>query len=237
MASNFVSSTARISGESVQIGRNSYIGDGAYIEDHVTVGDYVAIGPEVQIFDHTTIGDDVRIGKGTLIGGRTYIGTKAVIGAGTNVGRGALILEGAKVCPDAVLSGSSDARTLQMNVSIGPGVFLHNEVELGGGAVVPTQRTIASLGNLGAKNRVITIYGSDAGPLVSLGCQIGETLDVIRARVGAQTNSSAASAATYQPYLPIIEQIGLVVQRAYEIEAGLVGEIQVMRKELVGIAG
>jgi UDP-3-O-[3-hydroxymyristoyl] glucosamine N-acyltransferase len=198
--------------ESLKIGVGSYIGDGAVIDENVTVGEQSSIFAEAQIGYGSRIGNDVLIGHGTRIKDR------------------ALILDGARICPNTVKSGSRDAKTLLDGVTIGEGVLLHDEVELGVGAIIPSQRTIAFLGSFGAKNRVVTIYGSDKGPRYSVGCQIGVGLKTLRDRVAKATYSTAESAGTYEPFLGIFHKVGDTVQTAYDKEARQVEDMKNLRR-------
>src|SRR5690606_28859301 len=88
------------------------------------------------------------------------------------------------------------------------------------------------IGNFGAKNRVVTIYGSNRGPRFSVGCQIGVSYDVLRDRVANNSQTTSESAGMYNPFLPIFNQIALTVQKAFDAESSLIDELREMRKEL-----
>jgi len=197
------------------------------------------IGPEsvierkADIARNVTIGGNSRVGEWSFIGESTYVGNGVKIGPRTKIFSYGLLLDGAQICPNPVRTHSTDARTLYDRASVGPGVLLHDEVELGYGAIIPTQRTIASLGNFGVKNRVVTIYGSDIGPRISIGCQIGVSFETIVDRISDRSDTEEASASTYEPFKDIFSSIGLVVQTAYDKETGLVEEIKAMREDLI----
>lgn len=191
-----------------------------------------SVGNGSKIFGLVATEEGVVIGRSTQIAGPAFIGEGVRIGPKVRIDEGAMILEGARICPDDVSSRSSDARTLGPNVSVGPCVSLHNEAELGPRAIVPTQRTVACIGNFGTKNRVVTVYGSLDGPRYSIGCQIGVSLHEIEDNVNDSTNTSAQSAATYLPYLPVFRSIGSNVQQAFDREQPLVDEMIARRTEL-----
>lgn len=209
---------------------NTHISPLAFIDPTAT------LAPDVRVGAAAHISADVHISAGTAIGELAWVGEYSVIGTGVTIGPkvrigcGALILDRAKICPNNVLSVSSDGRTLLDNVTIGHSVLLHDEVELGAGAIIPNQRTIAMIGNFGSKNRVVTIYGSDAGPCYSIGCQIGVHLSVFKSNVASSYMTSSESAATYAPYLDTFQQIGCVVQAAYDTAASQVADLKARRR-------
>jgi acyl-[acyl carrier protein]--UDP-N-acetylglucosamine O-acyltransferase len=192
----------------------------------------------VVVGEHASIRQGVVLGHRTQVGARTSIYAGSYIGAGVNIGPdvriglSAIILEDAQICTNAVKSASRNARTLQDRVSIGRGVRLHDEVELGPDAIVPNQRTIAFLGNLGRKGRVVTIYGSDTGPLYSVGCQLGITHYDFDRSVQESQNTTSESAQAYMPYLDILNQIGVVVQSAYDNSRPAIEELRALRAAL-----
>ncbi len=199
------------------------------IADTAEVGSHCIIGRGVDVAHGVQVGDDVLIGPDTHIGPRSIIGDKVRIGPDVGIEADVFIMHEAQVCPNPVYSKSTNARTIQAGSTIGPRVLLHDEVELGPQAIIPSQRTIASIGNLGSKNRVVTIYGAMDGPLYSVGCQIGITFAVLRERVFDSTATSPESAATYAPYLGVFSDVGRVVQDAYDSEESLIEEILGMR--------
>lgn len=211
----------------------------ARFDESVKIRDHVLIEPDVYLDSGVNLEEGVSIGASTVVGSNTSIYRYSAIGRGVVIGPDVyidsevLIMDDAQICPNPInLTHSSDARRLMDGVSIGPGVLLHDEVELGYHAIVPTQRTIAHLGHLGAKNRVVTIYGDDEGPLISVGCQIGVTLRTLEQRVATAAATLTDSANTYKPFLTAFSEIGQAVQQAYEKEAPLVQEIKAVRAEL-----
>lgn len=213
----------------------------AIVDPESTIGYRFKINPGSSVGRGAVIGNDVTLGNnshvlyGTKVGESSFIGDGVIIGPNVKILQQCLIMDGAQVCPNDVSSGSSNARELRDGVSVGPGVFLHDEVELGVGAIVPTQRTIQSIGNFGSKNRVLTIHGSDHGPRISIGCQVSISLHRARSRINTSYGEAeAGSADTYAPYLSVFESIGRQVQKAYYAEEDLVREIKAKRLALFG---
>jgi carbonic anhydrase/acetyltransferase-like protein (isoleucine patch superfamily) len=194
-------------------GEGVHIGSNVFIEENVMVGNYSSIGDSTIIKHDSVIDSDVQIGSRVRIG------------------IGCLVLDGASVCVGDVRSGSSDARLIEEYSSIGPGVRLHDEVEIGNMAIIPTQRTIANVGYFGFKNRVVTIYGSLEGPKFSIGCQIGVDFKRIRSQISGSIYTEPESANTYLPYLGVFNSVGRTVQNEFEKEIKLVEEIQSIRAE------
>lgn len=212
-----------IIGEGVQIGKKTKIGD------RTVIGEDTQIGKKAKIGEGVIIGDKVRIAEECDIQANTVIMPNVVIGKEVCIGEGVLIMAKAQICPNSVESESSNARLILDNASIGPEVKLDDEVEIGVDAIIPTQQTIANIGKFGAKNRVVTIYGSEYGPRYSIGCQIGEDFRAIKMRILSSKDTMPESAATYHPYLGVFEEIGSIVQHAYEKEDKLIDEIQSLR--------
>jgi len=202
------------------------IGEGVRIKGGVGIGRHVVIGSNVTIGEGSMILDDATIGNNCFFESGVTIGRKV------KVGSGALILRGARVCPNPVVSESSDARKLEDDVSIGREVFLHDEVELANDAIVPSQRTIAALGNFGTKNRVVTVYGSHTGPLYSIGCQMGADYLEIRRHILEHVGTNELSAGTYAPFLGVFQEVGAIVQQAFDSQTTAVAELLAMRSEL-----
>lgn len=206
----------------------------AEIAEHVRFGEFVEVQNGALIEEGVRLGGEVSVGAGSTIGCGGFLDANVVVGPNVTIRHNSLIMAGAKVCPDKVKSKSSNARELGGDVIVGPGVKLHNEVELGYGAIVPTQRTIAHIGSFGDKNRIVTIYGSDDGPLFSVGCQMGIDYDTFKDRVGSHEDTEADSANTYDPYLDIFNKIGHVVQTAYDGETALIEDLKAMHREVTG---
>lgn len=203
-----------------------------------SIGKPVVIEPGVRIDRGVRVGNFVYLGAGTILQAyaniepHSCLKSNVTVGRGVTIGERVLILDGAQVCVGKVRAHSSDARKIGRDSTIGPEVVLHDEVELNSGAIVPSQRTIVSLGNFGAKNRVVTIYGSEEGPLYSIGCQIGVHYGQIKEHVIANTHTTAESASTYAPYLGVFNEIGRVVQDAFDQELSHVYEMKDMRVSL-----
>jgi carbonic anhydrase/acetyltransferase-like protein (isoleucine patch superfamily) len=208
------------------ISPNANVAESAILSDGVVISDNAVIGGDVFL------GYGCKVGEMSDIADYSRLGSDVIVGPDVTIYPAALILAGTQVCPNPVRQHSSDARKLLSFVTIGEEVLLHDEVELGLSAIVPNQRTIAMIGNLGSNNRVVTIYGSDEGPRFSIGCQIGVDYDTVCSRVAGHTETDAPSASTYDPYLGIFNAIGAVVQTAYDREANLVAELKALRAEL-----
>lgn len=210
----------------------SKIAQTARVYPSTKIADSAEIRGMAEIGRDVVIGSRSKIGNNTIIGEGSVIGENVTVGPYVKLGLGVLIMDGAKICPSFVRSGSKNARELLNGVTIGNGVFLHNEVEIGQGAIIPTQRTIACLGNFGSKNRVVTVYGSDKGPLYSIGCQIGVPYEHFEDHVARATFTVQSSADTYRPFLHIFASVGEVVQEAYNGEAQTVQMLKVRRDEI-----
>lgn len=152
-----------------------------------------------------------------------------MVGPGVHIAPGVLLMEDSVICPNDVQSVSSNGRIIEGNVSVGPDVLLHDEIELGYGAIIPTQDSIAHIGSFGDKNRVITVYGSDLGPRYSLGCHVGVGFGRLKEQIRRAYHTSNDSAASYKPYLGVFDHMGSIVQRAYEVDRNLVTEIEEQR--------
>lgn len=175
---------------------------------------------------------NVKIGYGTIIDSKALILPNVTIGPRVRIGRAALLMTGARVCPDDVADKSSNARELGHGVTIGENVVLDNAVEIGDGAIIPAQNTIATIGKFGDKQRTVTIYGSDDGPRFSIGCNIGVDLGLIKEHVAGATYTSVSSASAYDPYIGVFESIGKVVQEAYRDNHTLIDEIRQFRLDV-----
>ena len=204
----------------------------AEVIDPELIGDGSVIKRGAELDAGVSIGVNTIVGREVCIGTGSDVGSDVVIGPRVRIGRKTLIMDSVIICPNNVKSVSSDGRKIGNRNSIGFGVLLHDEVELADEAIVPTQRTIVSIGNLGVKNRVVTIYGSGHGvPLYSIGCQVGVRFERIEANIARQANTTLESASTYTPFLPTFLEIGAVVQRAYEQESNAIEELLAARRE------
>jgi carbonic anhydrase/acetyltransferase-like protein (isoleucine patch superfamily) len=215
-----------------------------YVHPEAQVDSSAALHPGVQvhrnsrIFSGAVLLDDVFIDANSVVANYARLERRVHVGPDVHIGEMALILADAVICPNPVQSASSDGRKLESEVSVGRGVHLHDEVELGQFAIVPTQDTIAHIGAFGRKGRVITVYGSDDGPLYSLGCNIGLSFHGIKANilhnyVEPGHHTTVASAGSYVPWLPVFNLMGATVQKAYDREAGIVDELKDMRIRLI----
>ena len=167
-------------------------------KDGVMYGRNVRIGASAEIGVNTTIRSEARIGQGASIGGFGFIG------------RGVTI-------PGLVRRRHTYHDEIRDNAVIGHGVTLPAEYQLGNDAVIPNSNCITSVGRLGSTQRMVTVYGSDEGPLYGVGCQFGIAEDVFHARVTSSTETHSDSAADYARYWSVLTAAGLMVQRAYEL--------------------
>mgnify|MGYP003596554046 CR=1 FL=1 len=195
------------------------------------------VHPEAVVHPDAMVGADCMLDNGVKIEAGADLYKKVVVGSGVTIGNDVLvgnevlIMDGASVCAGPLTERhSSDARKICSGTTIGRDVTLHGEAELGTFAIIPSQSAIAHLGNLGAKKRVVTIYGSELGPRYSIGCQIGVDIDTVEARVDSRASTKAASAETYRPFLPIFRSIGDVVQDAYNQQQDYIDELMELRK-------
>lgn len=198
----------------------------AVVGANSSVPDFECVGPGVLIMDNVRIGHETIIGKGAVIM------SDVVIGPRVRIGTEALLLSGALICPDDVDDRSSNAREIGDFVTIGSGVVLDNAVELGMGAIIPAQDTIITMGKFGDKRRTVTLYGTDSGPRISVGCNVGVRLEEIRKNVQAHSFTTTASANAYAPYLEIFRTIGKTVQTAYLDHNKTVKELKKLRREI-----
>ena len=202
----------------------------ARVRQDVYIGYGANVGEYACIYDGTTVSDRAEVGAYTTVREDSLIERDVIIGSDVKLGKEALIMADAKICLDTVTTKSSNARELLGGVSIGPGVILHNEVELGFHAIVPSQRAIAHVGGFGKKNRVVTVYGSDNGPRYSVGCQLGIDWPTFQRRVVGSEATQSSSAETYLPFFGAFTAMGAAVQKAYEKETVLVDEIKDRRQ-------
>ncbi|HSW80565.1 MAG TPA: hypothetical protein VLG47_07350 [Candidatus Saccharimonadales bacterium] len=221
-------------GPRVSLGSFSFIGERTKLLAGAQVLARTHIHEDVQIGEDDDIGADTTIHKGS------YFESDVTVGPEVSIGAGALILAGAVVCPNFINANvnkdnekmSKNAREIEECVTIGPNVVLPDQVEIGFGAIIPTQRTIAYIGSFGDKNRFVTIYGSDTGPCYSVGCQIGIDFTTFCTRVANKDDTTNESAATYVPYLDVFNLAGLAVQNAYDAERRFIDELKDQRVSL-----
>jgi carbonic anhydrase/acetyltransferase-like protein (isoleucine patch superfamily) len=186
------------------------------------------------IRDYAHISSEANIGEDTSIGLHTFIGANVLIGPRVMIEGKCLIKEDAIICPNDVVSKSSNARQIDSGTIVGPGVYLHDEVELASEAIIPTQGTIVSIGVFGTKHRVVTIYGNDEYPRYSIGCQKGVDFRTFKDRVKDNLQTTPESASTYRPFVESCRQLGYVVQKAYHRETKLIEELRAEHEELFG---
>lgn len=196
------------------------IGAGTTIGAGVRLGREVSLGRDVKIWGQTILGRGVKITNNFSLGIKSYIAN----GASVDQRR-------SRVQKHEYL------RITEGNITIGQGVALPDEVQLGSNAIIPTNDTIGQIGRFGTTKRMLTAYGSDDEPLVSVGCQYGITIADLKGRVSNHTGTSEASAADYARHMPEIEALGLQVQAAYEREGNLIEELVAQRDEAFANAG
>lgn len=196
------------------------------------------IGAVRSIGDLSFFGAGVVLGDGVMIGGDVTVGAYSVlernvrISDGFNIQYAAYFSDGSSVDPkDPSYKGHSYMREIQDGVIVGPKVALPSDVQLGTNAVIPTQDSIVQVGRYGESQRMVTIYGSDGGPLYSVACQSGIDMPKLRTRIIGNEGTSPESAAGYRPHIPLFEELGVVVQQVFEREANLVEELIEKRDE------
>lgn len=185
-----------------KIGKNSIIGFATAIEDDVVLGDHVEVGPNSVIRKGTYLSDDFSIPYGR-----------------------AFFDHNSGVEPSIHLTRHTFLRTVHENISVGAGVILPSEVQLGEGAVIPVQNSIQQIGRFGDSQRMVTAYGSPEGPLYSVGCQYGISINTFRMRAKTNTETSAASAGDYLNNMSYIEEAGQFAQKAYEQNSNAVSDL------------
>lgn len=203
-----------------------YVPEKPHISDGARIGSGVVIGKRAIISYGVSIGRNSVIREGVQLNNGVTIGENVTVGPRVKIGRGSLIKSDAKICPNDVRSVSTHGRILRQNVIVGPGVLLHDDIELGDDAIVPSQETVMSLGVFGRKNRVITTYGSDEGPMFSVGCMLGVDFDTFYAHVNGSIRTTQEGASKYKPFMDFFEFSGQVVQRMYEAETAAIDQLR-----------
>lgn len=176
------------------------------------IGD-VVVGRYCELDDYAVIED------------ASYLGEQVELEDNVRVGHHTTLFNGVRVGAES---------TLLDRVIIGPGVKLSRETQLGNGTIVPSAKTIMSLGRLGTSERNITIHGSDDGPCYStgLGCQYSVRWERFHDRIMRAEHTSKDSADHYREYLDILQSIGDIVQRHYQAESGLIQDLRGQAAEL-----
>jgi carbonic anhydrase/acetyltransferase-like protein (isoleucine patch superfamily) len=186
------------------------------------------IHPAVILEDEVVIEDDVTIQTSTYLGRSVHIGWGAGIGPLNFFAEGSSLPHGPNDSPHQYL------RQTKERVLVGPRVKLPSEAQIGRNAIIPTSATVAQIGRFGTSKRMVTVYGSDSGPLFGVGCQFGIDIDVLKKRVASSTDTSTNSAADYKKHMPEIETLGIEVQAAYDRESNLIAELIGQRQEILG---
>lgn len=133
------------------IGANAVLRTGTVIYCTVTIGDNFSTGHNVIIREKTTIGDNTAIGTATIIEGTTTIGSnvriQSMVFIPTNTGIGDNVFIG----PNSILTNDryppfgrpglvgpvlDDNTTIGANVTILPGVRVHEGAAVAAGSVV-----------------------------------------------------------------------------------------------------
>jgi|GEM_PF-4900736 len=201
---------------------------------YVELGNVKRIGAGCFFENGVKIGDDAVIGDGVHIDERSYIGKGVIIGSLVNIGPKNFFSDGSGVSGSPQSKTHSFMRSSEGSVVVGPGVFLPTEFQLGPGAVIPTPDSIVQIGRFGTAKRMVTIYGSDQGPLFGVACQYGITTEKFKRRIANGDGTTPESAQDYADKFSKIEAAAALVQTAYEREANLVSELREIASEAIG---
>ncbi|HSX44506.1 MAG TPA: hypothetical protein VLF39_00125 [Candidatus Saccharimonadales bacterium] len=191
------------------------------------IGAVREIGARCTIGAAVILGDGVELGEEVHIGDHTVLDKRVIVTDEFSFDQGMVYFdEDASV--DPVENGRRPhpfARRIQENIIVGPHVALPSEVQLGSDAIIPTQATIRQIGRFGTSKRMVTLYGSDEGPMASVACQSGIDLDTLRHRIVNSVDTDPKSAKDYKLHWREINSGANQVQRAYDRESQLVDEL------------
>lgn len=149
------------------IGKNAVLRTGTIIYCMVTIGDNFSTGHNVIIREKTTIGDNTAIGTATIIEGTTKIGSNVRIQSMVFIPTNTEIGDNVFIGPNSVLTNDryppfgrpaligpvlEDNTTIGANVTILPGVCIHEGAAVAAGSIV-TKDVPAGMLALGAPAR------------------------------------------------------------------------------------
>ncbi len=194
---------ARSIGFVARVGKVSHVGSGVMLENGVYVGDSVRILDGTALAENVRITDDFEIGHGVFMG------------AGSSVSP--LTREASK---------NFYKRHIHSDSIIGKSVILPSEVQIGPWAIIPTSDAIAQIGPFGTSSRMVTVHGSDDGPVYNVGCQKGIDARTFKKRVAGFAETSKESAADYRNNMDRIIEKAEKTQEAYEEKTHLIAELK-----------
>jgi acetyltransferase-like isoleucine patch superfamily enzyme len=149
------------------IGKDAVLRTGTVIYCTVTIGDNFSTGHNVIIREKTTIGDNTAIGTATIIEGATKIGSNVRIQSMVFIPTNTEIGDNVFIGPDSVLTNDryppfgkpaligpvlENNTTIGANVTILPGVRIHEGAAVAAGSVV-TKDVPAGMLAIGAPAR------------------------------------------------------------------------------------
>jgi len=133
------------------IGKNAVLRTGTVLYCEVTIGDNFSTGHNVIIREKTTIGDNTAIGTSTIIEGTTTIGSNVRIQSMVFIPTNTEIGDNVFIGPNSVLTNDryppfgrpalvgpvlEDNTTIGANVTILPGIRVHEGAAVAAGSVV-----------------------------------------------------------------------------------------------------
>lgn len=196
------------------------LNDTLQCESEIVAIDQVGImGSGVTCFSGVVIEMDACIGNDVVLGRNVKVGVRANLERGVIALRNATIGARAGIWEDTV---------------IGPDVNIAGHTQLGQHQIVPTNKTIVTMGAFGTSRRVVTIHGSEHGPLYSIGCQFSVPEETITRRIRSSAETSSRSAQHYRRYLPIFSAVGAEVQREFDrlAKSGYVEQVRAESRNL-----
>ncbi len=207
------------------------IDDSADFQATTVLGKVLGIGYCTRLNGYSKISDGVLLGKYVDVGSYTFLAKNVLIGSFSTLGSHNYFASGSVLPQRSLDRDHVYMRKTWDNVTVGRNVVLPQEVQLGEGAIIPATETVGQIGRFGDKKRMVTAYGSDAGPLYSVGCQFGISMSVFKDRIFNNTQTESSSALDYAKNIEQIESLGIAKQRAYDDRQRLVDELLAERRE------
>lgn len=175
--------------------------------------------PNTSLGAIDAIGRETRIGTAQILGG-VYIGANVQVRDFSTIDRDVTLLDHARV---DVMS------YLGIGAVVAGGVSLPAYLVVGEDAIIPSQDVVKVYGPLGGRGRIITVHGSDHGPLYSLAGLKSVPLHLLHERFEGAIETSTESAQKYMDNMPIFEAMGEHVQTAYDKLAEPIAELRGIR--------
>ncbi|CAN5462427.1 hypothetical protein BH10PAT3_BH10PAT3_6210 [soil metagenome] len=214
--------------KSEQIG----ISDSAQFDTPVKIHLVKKVGGGTVIHAGTTLEAGVKLGDEVTIGRSSYLSRCVRIGSVAFIGERNFFAPRSGLRHDYSYRSHVYMRQTRDDVTVGPGVILPSEAQIGSSAIIPTRGCIQQIGRFGTSQRMVTIYGGMEGPLYSVGCQFGIDGATFIDRVTNVTDTKPESAQDYAKHMSAIQALGVQVQRVYEREDNLVEELAQQQMEL-----